>query len=93
MFLPALLLALASTPPAAEAATKPAPAPEKLVCRRLEQTGSRLGSKKICLTRAQWDERASNDQREIGEMLKVPCAEQTCIRGPNLPAPGSISRD
>jgi hypothetical protein len=66
MLLPALLLALAAAP---QTAAKPA-TPEKPVCKRIEKTGSRLGSKKICLTRAEWEERTRNDQREYNNMLK-----------------------
>ncbi|MFS0735714.1 hypothetical protein ABC347_01575 [Sphingomonas sp. 1P06PA] len=56
----ALILALlvASTPALAEPPTKPAAqdgaAAEKVICRRIYETGSLVKSKKICRTSAQW---------------------------------------
>ena len=35
-------------------ATKAEPAEPKRICRNIEQTSSRLQSKKVCLTREQW---------------------------------------
>ncbi|HYD36604.1 MAG TPA: hypothetical protein VEA60_03265 [Allosphingosinicella sp.] len=35
-------------------AAKTAPAEPKRICRTIEQTSSRLQSKKVCLTREQW---------------------------------------
>lgn len=90
MLAPALLLAFSAT---AQPAAKPVDDSTKLICRKIEQTGSRLASSKVCLTRTQWEERARNDERELNEMLKLPCAEQTCYRGPMLPSgPGKIVR-
>lgn len=55
--LSALLLA-AETPavvaPAADAPAAEAPKEEKKICKREGNTESRLGSKKICLTAAEW---------------------------------------
>ena len=52
------LMALASlspdpaTPPAAQA--KPADA-NKVICKRLDTSGSRAAPRRICMTRAEWD--------------------------------------
>lgn len=59
----------AQTPPAAQA---PAPAaskdkdPNRLICERQEEIGSRLGGTRVCHTAAQWDElrKASRQQVE-----------------------------
>jgi hypothetical protein len=37
-------------------AQKKAPSPDDIICKYDDGTGSRLGSVKICLTRAQWKE-------------------------------------
>jgi hypothetical protein len=66
--------ATATVAPAAPAATagagttvspavvKPDPQ-EKVICKREEETGSRLGSQKICMTKAQWDQQANSAQQ------------------------------
>lgn len=32
--------------------------PDRIICRKEEQIGSRLGAKKLCMTVREWDERA-----------------------------------
>lgn len=52
-----------SSQPAAE---KPAAgSPNEVVCQKLEVTGSRLGQKRICKTRAQWADQQLQDRQEI----------------------------
>lgn len=52
-----------SSQPAAE---KPAPgSPNEVVCQKLEVTGTRLGVKRICKTRAQWADQQLQDRQEI----------------------------
>jgi len=55
----------------------PAPAkpkkgdPDEVVCERQEILGSRLGSKKICMTRAQWEDQKRSDRDLVsGSQLK-----------------------
>ncbi|WP_294354374.1 hypothetical protein [uncultured Sphingomonas sp.] len=51
-----MLLALAliqATVPAAQP-TPPAPSEEKLICKRVQQPGSRLPGKRTCLSREDW---------------------------------------
>jgi len=50
--------------PAAAAAEKAERA--KMVCKKEEQIGSRLGAKRICMTAEQWAEKA-REQREFAE--------------------------
>ncbi len=61
---------LVSAPAAAETAAaassqKPADKSSEVVCERQEITGSRLGTRRICLTRAQWAERRLQDRQEV----------------------------
>jgi hypothetical protein len=59
----------ATTPPTA-AVSSPSPYkssasqkdPNKVVCRSEETTGSRLGAMRVCMTNAQWEERAAADK-------------------------------
>jgi hypothetical protein len=38
---------------------------EKKICRAQETTGSRLASKRICKTQAEWDEIAANARNDV----------------------------
>ncbi len=77
MLLPIPMLLLLQAP-----ATQPAPPapvhPDKMICRKMDRTGSRLSSEKICLTKAQWDERERVAQREV-KMLQANMGR--CPRG------------
>ncbi|MDQ1158179.1 hypothetical protein QE385_002506 [Sphingomonas sp. SORGH_AS 950] len=56
-----LLLALSGQ----QAEPTPAPVKEKKICRAQETTGSRLASKRICKTQAEWDEIAANARNDV----------------------------
>ena len=48
------------------AAEKPAAGSQnEVVCQKLEVTGTRLGAKRICKTRAQWADQKLQDRQEI----------------------------
>ncbi|WP_374529334.1 hypothetical protein [Novosphingobium sp.] len=69
--------ALALLAIAAPAMAEPAPAaagattksddkdPNRVVCRRMEVTGSRLASKRVCQTAAQWDAMEAAQRQDI----------------------------
>lgn len=69
----AALVLLAAVPVRAEdPAPKPAAKVEpdegalnKVVCRRVEAIGTRLSSKKVCRTQAQWDTEASANRQDL----------------------------
>ena len=47
----------------------------EVVCEKIETIGSRLGSKRVCLTRAQWaerrrDDRATTEKAQIARPLE-----------------------
>ncbi len=65
---------LASAPAAAQTAAAAAPAAtvqkpadpnSEVVCEKQEITGSRLGSRRICMTRAKWAERRLQDRQDV----------------------------
>jgi invasion protein IalB len=51
--------------PAASNETKKASDPNEIVCEKQEVTGSRLATKRVCMTRAQWADARSQDREEI----------------------------
>jgi hypothetical protein len=66
MLLSLIMLAQVSAQP--PAASPSSIDPNKIICRTIDRTGSRLAKDRICMTRAQWDERTRNDQRETQQM-------------------------
>ena len=73
MLIPLLMLAMAPAPGSSTTASSATPAndPHKLICRRLEQTGSRLGSTKVCMTKVEWAEKTRQDQEDLKRMSKT----------------------
>ncbi len=72
----ALVASLLATPVVAQtqptnavpATEKGSKDPNRMVCRTVETTGSRLGSKKICRTAAEWVEVQAIERRDIERM-------------------------
>ena len=69
------VLLLASESPAAvapsiDATAVEAPKEEKKICKREMATESRLGSKRVCLTAAQWKARDTGEFRGLGDVTK-----------------------
>jgi hypothetical protein len=79
VFLAALLTA-AAVPAAAQVATtgsgSPSPAkkadPAKKICERVEETGTRLGSRRVCMTAAEWQARRASDRTEVERAQQNP---------------------
>ena len=71
-------------PAAAQTTVDPQPVPaptaktdvNKLVCKREETLGSRLGAKKVCLTVQQWQDRAAQDRDQLERV-------QQGVKGPS----------
>ncbi|WEK43780.1 MAG: hypothetical protein P0Y64_02815 [Candidatus Sphingomonas colombiensis] len=57
-----LLLQATTTPGAAPAPQKP---PEKVTCRYYEETGSRVGGKRVCRTAAEWRQQENDAQQSL----------------------------
>jgi invasion protein IalB len=65
-----VLTPLASAPAVAQAdqqqqSAKKALDPNQVVCEKQEETGSRLASKRVCMTRSQWAEQRRLDRQEV----------------------------
>lgn len=57
--------AAAQTPGQSAVPVKPAKDPNKMICEREEETGSRLAARKVCLTREQWEMRRRDHRNEL----------------------------
>jgi hypothetical protein len=60
---PAIAQVSAAAP--AQTTAKPKEDPNEKICVKEEVTGSRLGAKRICMTRAEWADRKLQDQQEL----------------------------
>ena len=55
---------LSAAPPAPEVYAQK---PEKKICKRVGQIGSRINSGKICLTRAEWEKIGDDNRKEFDD--------------------------
>lgn len=58
--------AVAQTQPTTSAApTSKAKDPNRVICEKVKDTGSRIGGKRICMTAAQWEEQRRRDREYV----------------------------
>ena len=77
----AALMALVSYSLAGAAVAQTSPAQAKVpaagtndkVCETITVTGSRIGAKRYCGTRAEWEERRRRDREEVEKAQRSPC--------------------
>ena len=50
-------------PPASSAPAKPTDPMDKVECRRMEETGTLLGAKRVCMTKREWADAAREGRR------------------------------
>lgn len=72
----ASLLSLAATSASAQDKAKKAHDPNEVVCKREEVLGSRLQSRKVCMTRAQWAEQRQLDRQNVERSQTNTCQRQ-----------------
>jgi hypothetical protein len=66
-------VAVLAMPAAAQTTVQPQPVQaataksdvNKLICKKQEEIGSRLGAKKVCLTQEQWQARTNDDREQL----------------------------
>jgi hypothetical protein len=64
------LLAQVSSIETARPASKPAD-PNKLICERVEKTGTRLGARRVCMTAAQWDAQRREQREDLERVQRI----------------------
>lgn len=65
----AAALATASIAPAAVAAQDAPDAKDKMICKSVKATGSRLNRERVCMTKAQWDKHFDEGRKATGEVV------------------------
>jgi len=50
--------------------------PNEVVCEKQEVVGSRLASRKVCMTRAQWAAQQQSDRDLVDSSQRNPCVKQ-----------------
>lgn len=66
----ALLAAPAATPALGQSSSSQQLDPNEKVCETIPVIGSRLGKKRVCATRAEWEERKRDDRQAVDQMQK-----------------------
>lgn len=69
-----LALMAGAAPAAAQTTSSASPSPNstqkdpnRIICERIQDTGSRLASKRICMTALQWEEQRRQDRNAVEE--------------------------
>ena len=69
----------AQAPQAPQQSAQPAENPNEVVCEKQEVTGSRIATKRVCMTRAQWAEQKHEDRMEIEKVqTQRGCTKNGC---------------
>ncbi len=59
-----------NTAPARAAAPAASKDPNRIICERQEEIGTRLGGKKVCKTAAQWDEERQQEREALDKFQR-----------------------
>lgn len=87
-----LALSLAATVPMAAPAAAPtqpktAYDPNERVCESIPELGSRLAKRRVCATRAEWEERKRQDRQAIEQIQKQIGGPCSTVANKNIGAP------
>ena len=66
----AALLIVSAAPIPAHAAPRPKPDAKAMICRDIEETGSRLRTTRVCMTKGEWDAAQRDVQQEFDQGQK-----------------------
>lgn len=62
---PALAQSTTASANQASASAAPVNNPNEIVCEKQETTGSRIGARRVCMSRAEWADRKLQDRQEL----------------------------
>ena len=79
----ALLVAscLGLGPALAQATKDKTPDPDEKICETIKPVGSRLATRRVCATRAQWAEQRKQDREETEKAQRLGCLTQGMCGG------------
>jgi hypothetical protein len=64
-----------ATPLLAQGQAKPAKDPNEKICEKQSIVGSRLATRRVCATRAEWAEKRRLDREAIDQGQRSPCVK------------------
>ena len=68
------------------------PDPQKKICKTERTTGSLTRSRRICMTRAEWDQLSRDTQKDLADIQRNAGAiPRTLNTDPNQPVPGGMT--
>jgi hypothetical protein len=74
-------LLLAAAAQAQQSKGKDAPDPNKKICESITPVGSRLATKRVCATRAEWADKRRQDREETEKAQRLSCLTQSVCGG------------
>ena len=74
-------LSIGSSAPAEQPKAKAPLDPNEKVCETISVVGSRLATKKVCATRAEWAEQRKQDREETEKAQRLGCLSQAKCGG------------
>jgi len=77
----ATCLSRASASQAEDNKAKKAPDPNEKVCETIKPVGSRLATKRVCATRAEWADKRKQDREETEKAQRLGCLVQGACGG------------
>ena len=83
----AAIPAVAATPSAAQQQTSTASDPNEKICESLPVIGSRLAKKRVCATRAEWEEQRRQDRQAVDQIQKQIAGPCSVVANKNIGAP------
>jgi hypothetical protein len=75
------IVTLASAAPAEQPKPKKPLDPNEKVCETIKPLGSRLATKRVCATRAEWAEQRKQDREETEKAQRLGCLTQGACGG------------
>ena len=77
MMVAPMALAQPAQPASQTPTAKPAPDPNEVVCEKEQDSGSRLVTRRVCMTRSQWAEQRRLNRQDIEKIqTQRPCTDQ-----------------
>lgn len=74
-------VSISSAAPAEQAREKKPVDPNEKVCETIKPLGSRLATKRVCATRAEWAEQRKQDREETEKAQRLGCLSQGMCGG------------